>query len=111
MTFEYGRISNIRFLQPKKYTPEDENEWRYVLDRLPKDGEKVLCYGNKTICCELDMEEAAEHNAIFRIKESSWKERENGDRYDIKTYPSFDLDPQDELYHLIFVSRWKNRKS
>jgi len=81
------------------------NEWVYVLDELPKEGEKVICHGNKTICCDLDMEEATEHVAIYHLKPSSWKEDKDGNKYDIETYPYFDL--QDEPYHLIFVSRWK----
>lgn len=107
MTSEFGSVANIRFLigTPKS---EDENDWVYVLDGLPKEGEKVLCHGNKTLCCELDMEDAQEHVAIFRIKESSWRRDENGNKYDVVTYPSFEID--DEPHHLIFVSRWKRKK-
>lgn len=81
------------------------DEYTYVLDGLPNEGERVICHGNKTICCEEDMEESAEHMATYHLKESSWREDKNGNKYDIKTYHSFEID--DEAYHIIFVSRWK----
>jgi hypothetical protein len=90
-------------------TTHENDEWIYVLDELPKEGEKVLCYGNKTICCEIDMQEAAEHEATYHLVESEWREDEKGNKYDIKTYHSFELE-ESPPYHLIFVSRWKRIK-
>lgn len=104
MEIEYGSTSNVRFLVSSQKS-EPHEEWIYVLDDLPKDGEKVICHGNKAMCCELDMEEASEHIAIYHRKEDSWKEDEKGNKYDITYYHDFDID--DEPYHLIFVSRWK----
>jgi len=54
------------------------------------------------------MEEAAEHEAVFRIKESSYRLDDHGNKYDVKTYPCFEID--DDEHHLIFVSRWKKIK-
>lgn len=31
-------------------------EWIKCNERLPQQGQSVLCYGNPTMCCELDME-------------------------------------------------------
>ena len=102
METEHGSITNVRFLTPSKHNAPD---WIYVLDELPKEGEKVLCHGNKTICCDLDMDEAAEYEATYHLKMSSWRIDKDENKYDIETYHSFDL--ADDEYHLIFVSRWK----
>lgn len=105
MNFEFDG-GNVRFLTPIK---EEPNDWIYVLDALPKHGEKVKCYGNKTCCCDIDMDPAAEHIATFYIEEYEWQLDEEGNKINVKMRPCFHLD-QDENdcpFHLVFVSRWK----
>lgn len=93
MNFEFGGYP-IRFLVSdyKSGTPY-EPEWTWVLDGLPEEGERVLCWANKTVCCDLDMDEAQEHEAVFTTKDGC---------------PSFEI--EDELYHLMYVSKWKSIK-
>ncbi len=110
MLSEFGSVQNIRFLTALPKTERDE-EWIYVLDELPSEGEQVICYGNKTICCDLDMEEAAEHTVVYHKRMSEWKEDKDGNKYDIKYYHDFDLGLDEEPCCLIFVSRWKKIKS
>ncbi len=73
------------------FTPIDTkiSDWIYVLDELPKSGEEVMCHGNKTKCCELDMQDAIEHVAVF---------------YE----GNFEI--QDKEHYLMFVSRWKRKE-
>ena len=105
---EFGSLSSIRWIKSVKPS-SDDNEWIDVLTELPEIGQKVRCFANKTLCCEIDMEPHEEHVAIFNIHESSWRTREDGTKYDITTYPSFDLiQDKDEMNaFLLFVSRWK----
>ena len=44
--------------------------WIDVKDRLPTEGQQVICRANKTLCCEKDMEESALHRAIYDSKEN-----------------------------------------
>lgn len=51
------------------------NEGSYgVLEKLPSNGQKCLCFGYKTYCCKEDMEtERAWHEVTFRLEVSSYK--------------------------------------
>ena len=80
------------------------SEWIKCSKKLPSDGQKVICYGNKTICCEEDMEPAAEHTAIYEIKMSEWREDEAGNKYDIQYYDVWNVDDD---YHVLNVTQWK----
>lgn len=45
-----------------------------VNQRIPQDGERVLCYGNFTYCCSEDMEKEKDwHEATFRLIISLYK--------------------------------------
>lgn len=107
MTSEFGSEYKVRFITST--LSNEWEEWIYVLDSLPAHGEKVICHGSKTFCCELDMEDPTEHEATFIFKENCWKIDKNGNKYDIVTYPCFEIDDK-EGQHLIFVSRWKKIK-
>ena|ERR1700733_14148926 len=82
---------------------------------LPNKGERVLCWGHRTFCCEEDMEkEPAWHEVIFTLKISSYtiKPRETMEDSiitDAEIYDSWEIAEEgDPKEHVIGVTKWKH---
>lgn len=49
-----------------------------VLQRLPNQLQKVLCFGHLTVCCEQDMEKERDwHEVTFKFLVSSYRVKDN----------------------------------
>jgi hypothetical protein len=92
----------------------EEREYS-VLEWLPNDRERVMCFGHKTYCCIEDMEdEPAWHEVIFRFVMSSYRlkkqmpeDLEESVMQDIRVVESWDMDEGDFDGHVIGVTKWK----
>lgn len=70
-----------------------DKEWS-VLTVLPNNGDRCLCYGYKTFCCEQDMDDEREwHEVTFSFEFSSYKLK--------KELPEHPEDSVLEYYHAI----------
>lgn len=95
----------------------DERE-HSVLQRLPDDRQRVMCFGHKTFCCKEDMEdEPAWHEVIFRFVLSSYslkkempQDIEESVLQEISIVETWDLDEGDFDGHVIGVTKWKRLK-
>ena len=89
-----------------------QNREYSVLERLPSNGEKVLCFGHKTYCCIEDMEEKPDwHEVTFELCVSMYKLKKDlpADLEDsvIEKADLKDLWHCDEQEHVIGVTKWK----
>lgn len=88
-----------------------EEKEHSVLKWLPSDGERVMCFGHKTFCCQEDMEEEkAWHEVIFELVIHSYKLKEEIpqdpeesvlDSYEVGEFWGMDHE------HVIGVTKWK----
>lgn len=78
-------------------------EWISVNDKLPDRNQKVLVYGNPTICCDEDMQEKQICIATYEIKESEWKVDKDNKKYDVMYSDIFRVD---EMFWIINPSHW-----
>jgi hypothetical protein len=91
----------------------------HINERLPDPGQKVLCFGYKTICCELDMEPEAEwHEVTFRFVVNSYKLKKEIPKDLDESILEFctvsedwDLGEYADGSHLIGVTKWKRLES
>lgn len=90
-----------------------EEKEHSVLKRLPYNGERVMCYGHKTYCCQEDMEDEADwYEVIFELIMCSYKFKEEMPedpeesvlaRYKVSEFWGMDSEPM----HVIGVTKWK----
>ena len=67
-------------------------------DQKPNENERVLCFGNKTYCCEEDMEDESKwHLVKFKIFISSFKVDQEGNKYDVKYKYIFEFEEDDPI--------------
>ncbi len=86
-----------------------------VLERLPDNGQKCLCFGHKTYCCKEDMEdEPAWHEANFSLEVTSYRLKKEMpedvedtvlDEYTVGE--SWDCGPEFLDGQVIGVTKWK----
>lgn len=63
----------------------------------PNENERVLCFGNKTYCCEEDMEDEPKwHLVKFKVSISSFKIDVKGNKGDIEYEGIFKLEIDDD---------------
>jgi|SRR5580693_1879840 hypothetical protein len=95
----------------------EEREYS-VLEWLPDDRQRVMCFGYKTFCCKEDMEdEPAWYEVIFRFIVSSYRLKkempedvEESVMEEIKVVECWDLDERAFDGHVIGVTKWKRIK-
>ncbi len=88
-----------------------------VTERLPDNGQRVLCYGNKTFCCDCDMEKEKDwHEVKFIFNISSYRLKKEIpedpmatilDTYEVYEGWLFDEDNDGMQEHVIGVTKWK----
>lgn len=88
-----------------------------VTERLPNNGQRVLCFGNKTFCCEEDMEKEKDwHEVTFKFNISSYRLKkeipESPEETILDCYEVYEgWIVQEEEYgaeeHVIGVTKWK----
>lgn len=83
-----------------------------ILERLPDNGQRCLCYGHSTYCCSEDMEELpAWHDVTFRINFSSYSLKqelpEDPEESIFHTYKVRESWDGEEGMHVIGVTKWK----
>lgn len=86
-----------------------------VLQALPDNGQKVICFGYKTVCCKEDMDEDADwHEATFqmvvscyRLKETLPVDVEDSVLESYKVCEIWDVDEDPCDGHVIGVTKWK----
>lgn len=86
-----------------------------VTEALPNNGEKVLCFGHHTYCCEEDMDEKPDwHEATFELKVHEYKlkntvplDPEESILEYYKASESWDCGPEFMDGRVIGVTKWK----
>lgn len=86
-----------------------------VLQRLPDDREKCLCFGHKTFCCKEDMEKEPEwHRVVFRFLVSSYclkkefpKDIEESILERCEVVEEWECVGDEPKEHVIGVTKWK----
>ena len=95
-----------------------DREWS-VLTVLPGSGDRVMCYGYKTYCCALDMEDKREwHEVTFSIDMSTYKLKkeipEDPEESVLEYYnaiESWEIGDEFSDGHVIGVTKWKHLPS
>ena len=105
---------HLRNIGAENRVKENMEQKEYsVLQRLPPNGERVMCYGHETYCCNLDMEEEKDwHEAVFELHISACKFKEampeDPEESVIDTCEAYELWQMDhEPMHVIGVTKWK----
>lgn len=86
-----------------------------VTQRLPDDGQRVICFGHHTYCCSEDMdEEPAWHEVTFsfcvtayKLKKEIPQDPEETILEYIKVVENWDCGPEFSDGHVIGVTKWK----
>ncbi len=87
-----------------------------VLQRLPNNGQKVLCFGHRTTCCVEDMDEEPDWHEVkfsFRVLSYKLKDKMPQDLEGtvieninvVERWNCGDGEPGDD--HIIGVTKWK----
>lgn len=86
-----------------------------VLERLPDDGQRVMCFGHKTYCCAQDMDNQPDwHEVTFSFDVSSYKlmkyfplniENSVLQEYEVKEH--WEIGSEFEDGYVIGVTKWK----
>ncbi len=93
----------------------DENIEYLVTQRLPDNGQRVMCFGHKTYCCKEDMQEIPDwYEVVFCFTIGSYKiknivpvDPEESILQNYTCIESWELGPEFMDGHVIGVTKWK----
>jgi len=95
-----------------------DKEWS-VLTVLPNNGDRCLCYGYKTFCCEQDMDDEREwhevtfsfHMACYKLKQEIPQDPEESVLESYDAIESWDIGEEFSDGRVIGVTKWKHLPS
>lgn len=87
-----------------------KNKHYSVIEKLPRNGQKCICYGHKTYCCKCDMETADWHEVTFEMNITSYRFKkqipEDKEESVLESYTVSELWLCDDECHVIAVTHW-----